>query len=61
MNREMENNSKGRNKFMNAVSLRKNKVRENMNKFFMGVKKERSATTSVDTSSVIAANTKNPL
>ena len=34
--------------------------RANMNKFFMGVRKERSATPSVDTSSVTATNTENP-
>ena len=34
---------------------------ENMNKFFMGVRKERSATASVDTSFVTATNTENPL
>ena len=33
--------------------------RANMNKFFMGVRKERSATPSVNTSSVTATNTEN--
>ena len=32
-----------------------------MNKLFMGVRKERPATRSVDTSSVTATNTENPL
>ena len=52
------------NKFMNAASWKKEwkdhqikEGRENMNKFFMNVKKERSATPSVETSSVTATNT----
>ena len=66
----MENirNIKNNKKFMKAVSSKKtmtkssNKGREkNMNKFFMGVRKERSATISVDTSCVTAAITENPL